>query len=367
MIGMAFWDKNSNLTDANDKFLEITGYSRKDITSGKIKLGEITPREYSNLDSKAIEEINKKGYCKPFEKEYIKKDGSRVPVLMGGASIKGITEGSVSWVIDLTERKLAEKTLHFQAALLENISDAVITTDIEFRILTWNKTAGRLYGFSCKEVVGRTLGSIIPTYYVNSSEEEVISTFRETGSWEGELKQKTKNGDVIYISSSINLIKDNKSEPPYVIVINRDYTERKKVQHELYDEHIALSRVLHHLESDREDYKNEICLNIERLFKPIIKLLKQVNGILTPKDIDILEHRLGKIIARDPNDFKSNFGKLTPREIDVCERIKTGMSSKEIAEYLHIHPETVNMHRKSIRKKLNLKNNNINLSTYLCS
>ena len=122
MIGIIFWDVNGNILEANDAFLEIVGYTQEDMVPDKIGWKDITPAEYHHLDEQGIEEIAAAGICTPFEKEYIRKDGSRVPVLVGGAILEGYEDRGVCFVINIsdavaaaTQRKRMEHALAEQA------------------------------------------------------------------------------------------------------------------------------------------------------------------------------------------------------------------------------------------------------------
>jgi PAS domain S-box-containing protein len=115
MIGILFWDLSGNITEANNAFLEMVGYTREDLLLGKVHWKKMTPVEYNYLDEKGIQELAATGICSPFEKEYIRKDGSRIPVLMGGAVLEGYQDKGVCFVIDITERKRMEEALFKQA------------------------------------------------------------------------------------------------------------------------------------------------------------------------------------------------------------------------------------------------------------
>lgn len=115
IIGIFFWRLNGNIEEANDAFLRITGYSREEMLSGEVYWSSLTPQEYSTVDQHALEELRQKGVCSLYEKEYIRKDGNRVPVLIGAAFFEGSTETGVAFVLDLTERKKAEERIRFMA------------------------------------------------------------------------------------------------------------------------------------------------------------------------------------------------------------------------------------------------------------
>ncbi|MBD2179632.1 PAS domain S-box protein [Planktothrix sp. FACHB-1355] len=115
MIAMGFWDKNGYVSDANDAFLELIGYSRSDFFAKKLHWKDITPPEYIAREGLNNKDISQFGSCATYEKEYIRKDGSYVPVLLGGASFEDTSSGGVFFAIDLTERKKLENRLRQQA------------------------------------------------------------------------------------------------------------------------------------------------------------------------------------------------------------------------------------------------------------
>ena len=86
IIGVLFWDQGGRITEANDAFLQIVGYSRQDLLSDKARWTGMTPPEYRAADAHAIEELARSGTIQPYEKEFIRKDGGRVAVLVAGAA-----------------------------------------------------------------------------------------------------------------------------------------------------------------------------------------------------------------------------------------------------------------------------------------
>ncbi len=106
--GVAFWKADGEVTGGNDAFLRLVGYSRQDLQEGRINLAELTAPEYADAHRRSRAEIAASGVCTPHEKEYIRKDGSRVPLLIGGASFEDNPEEGVSFLLDLTDRKKLE-------------------------------------------------------------------------------------------------------------------------------------------------------------------------------------------------------------------------------------------------------------------
>src|SRR5215831_7230387 len=114
IIGIFIWDFDGRIIEANDAFLRMVGYDRDDLVSDRMRWTELRPSEWSPADPvilRAKAELRTTGTCKAFEKEYLRKDGTRVPVLLGAATFGGGSEQGVGFVIDLTERKQAEEHL----------------------------------------------------------------------------------------------------------------------------------------------------------------------------------------------------------------------------------------------------------------
>jgi two-component system, cell cycle sensor histidine kinase and response regulator CckA len=117
MIGIAFWN-GAKMTDANDTLLTMLGYTRQDLADGLLSHGRLTPPGFEELDRRAREETRIRGSCTPYEKEFYRKDGSRIPVLVGGARLGDDMSDAVFFVLDLTERRRAEDRLR-QAERIE--------------------------------------------------------------------------------------------------------------------------------------------------------------------------------------------------------------------------------------------------------
>jgi DNA-binding CsgD family transcriptional regulator len=152
----------------------------------------------------------------------------------------------------------------------------------------------------------------------------------------------------------------------------RAYEELQVANGRLLDEHkammeknIALQTILDHLERERMEYRRDICTSIDHALTPAIKKLRGREGIAGSRDLAALEDALDSIIGGGIDTFENNYHKLTPREAEICASIAQGRTSKEIADGLHLSVQTVHKHRESIRRKLQVQNLDINLSTFL--
>ncbi len=104
-----FWKTNGQVTGSNDAFLRLVGYTREDLEAGKINWMALTPPEYAENDRRAFKEVADFGSCTTYEKEYIRKDGSRAPILVGAAVFEDDPTEGVCFVVDLSERKKLEQ------------------------------------------------------------------------------------------------------------------------------------------------------------------------------------------------------------------------------------------------------------------
>ncbi|GJG95302.1 AAA family ATPase [Cupriavidus pauculus] len=108
IIGIIGWNASGDIHEANDAFLRMVGYERDDLVSGRVRWVDLTPQEYRQGSAHALMEARRTGRAQPYEKEYIRKDGSRVPVIVGLAAFETGGKKGVAFVLDLTERKQAE-------------------------------------------------------------------------------------------------------------------------------------------------------------------------------------------------------------------------------------------------------------------
>jgi len=108
VVGICLWDLYGQVLEANDTFLSMLQYNRGDVVSGRLRWTDLTPAEWRERDERAVAELCSTGTFQAFEKEYFRKDGSRTPVLIGGALFEESGNEAVAFVLDLTERKRAE-------------------------------------------------------------------------------------------------------------------------------------------------------------------------------------------------------------------------------------------------------------------
>jgi PAS domain S-box-containing protein len=131
---------------------------------------------------------------------------------------------------DITQRKHVEEQNRFQANLVASVADAIIATDMQLNIRSWNTGAETMYGWKEEEVLGQPAKEILDTDFVENTREAVTKQIMEQGYWQGEVSQLRRDGTRIPTLSSVSLYKDSEGKPAGVVAVNRDITERKQAE-----------------------------------------------------------------------------------------------------------------------------------------
>src|SRR6185436_5674193 len=149
VVGIVMWNLEGAITGANDAFLRMVQYDREDLASGRVRWTDLTPAEWHDRDERARAELQATGIFQPFEKEYVRKDGGRVSVLLGGALFEGSGNEGVAFVIDLSDQKRAERALRRSEAFLAEGQHLSQTGSFSWRVatdeITWSEQLYRIY------------------------------------------------------------------------------------------------------------------------------------------------------------------------------------------------------------------------------
>src|SRR5438876_675718 len=122
IIGVVITDFDGPIFEANDAFLDMVGYSRDDLMAGRLQWTALTPPEWHAATQRGMAQIRAIGRCDSYEKEFSRKDGTRVPALVGGAAFEETRTHAVAFVVDLSERRRAEEALQRAHAELAHIT-----------------------------------------------------------------------------------------------------------------------------------------------------------------------------------------------------------------------------------------------------
>ncbi|SHI94870.1 PAS domain S-box-containing protein [Hymenobacter daecheongensis DSM 21074] len=160
LIGIIFWDLDNPLVmDANDQYLSIIGYSREELRAGLINWQTMTPPEFAALDEQATAELDRTGTHRPYEKEYVHKDGRRVAVLLGGSFTEpGTTRKGISFCLDITAQKEAQRLADVRerefSAMANSISQLAWMAEPDGHIFWYNARWYEYTGTTLEEMVG---------------------------------------------------------------------------------------------------------------------------------------------------------------------------------------------------------------------
>ncbi len=145
--------------------------------------------------------------------------------------------------------------------------------------------------------------------------------------------------------------------------LRRSQTKLQKQALALEQKNIALREIIAQIEIEKRKIKEDIATNVDTVLSPILEGLK--NGKTSQKYVQLLEHHLKGLASSFGSRVKENSTRLTPREIEICSMIRGGLKSKDISRLLSISNQTVEKHRKNIRRKFGILNRGINLIAFL--
>jgi len=242
LIGIVIGDDRGFVTEANDAFVDMLGYSRDELLSGRILWKDLTPQEWRDGDARDISQRTASGVGQLHEKEYIRNDGTRVAVLVGTALLDGEATKSISFVLDLTERKLAQAEIarlreervtdaKFRG-LLETAPDAMIVAAEGGAIVLVNHRFETLFGYARSEVVGRPIELLIAADDRDAAQLSALAYFRNLGRRPGgerlEIDARRKDGTKFPIEVSLSFVETPGG--PLVSCAIRDITDRRRAE-----------------------------------------------------------------------------------------------------------------------------------------
>jgi PAS domain S-box-containing protein len=161
IIGIFIGDSRGRIIEANDAVLEMLGYGHDDVISGRMRWTKLTPTEWSRADEDALAQLGMTGTCRPYEKEYYCKDGSRIPVLVGGAFFERKADEGVVFVIDMSDHKRAKEALRESEAKIRRLVDSniigIFIWDFDGRILEANDEFLRMVGHDREDLLAESI------------------------------------------------------------------------------------------------------------------------------------------------------------------------------------------------------------------
>ncbi|MEP0915525.1 PAS domain S-box protein [Leptolyngbya sp. DQ-M1] len=237
MIPIAIWEEE-RLSDANDAFLNLVGYTRSELESGQLSWRNLTPPEWAERDSRAFTESVTQGYCTPFEKEYLHKDGRRIPILLGGGAFSIGLPSGICFAIDLSQLKQTEANLREADVLLSSALAAGSIYTWRWRIqedLTFTNAAlANLFGVD-PEAAARGLPIKFFLEGVHPDDREPVSAAIQTAIATGEdyfaeYRVRSASGEERWVAARGRVEYDADGTPISFLGALSDITERKQTE-----------------------------------------------------------------------------------------------------------------------------------------
>jgi PAS domain S-box-containing protein len=277
---------------------------------------------------------------------------------------------------EVTERKRAEHELRKFKTITDKASYGAAISDLEGHLLYVNDAFAQMHQYSPEKLIGMHL-SIFHNKEQMLKVNELNKKLKKEKSYVAEeVWHKRKDGSVFPTLMSATLIFHEK-QPLYLSATAIDITERKRAEIELEkseselkkqkmaleQKNIALGEIIAQIEIEKRKIKEDILTNANIVLSPILEKLRE--GDSTQKDLSLFQHHIDGLTSSYGTKITDKELLLTPKEIEICNLVKAGFASKDISRFLNISRQTVEGHRKKIRRKLGLANKNINLTTYL--
>jgi PAS domain S-box-containing protein len=247
IIGVAFWNLNGEISEANDLFLETIGYTREDLCRGEVDWKKLTPPEYAAKDAKAIDELLATGTCTPFEKEYVRKDGERVAVLIGSALFDVEKQTGSSFILDITERKQNEERLREYEKVVEGLEEMIVVVDRDYRYLLANRAFLKYRGVEWEDLVGHLAPELLAEGVFENVVKEKLDECLRGKPVQYEMKYcYPQHGERDLLISYFPI--EGRAGIDRVACVLQDITERKKAEAALRESETRFRQIAENIE-----------------------------------------------------------------------------------------------------------------------
>ena len=329
ILGIFIANLEGEIVEANRAFLQMFQYDRQDLVSGRLRWEDMTPAELRERDQRAVTEALATGFFQPYEKQFFRKDGSRLPVLLGGALFQDSNEG-VSFVLDLSEQKRAEAKIREQEMEFRQMVDLVPQ-----HVAVFGPNGERLYancvtldyvGLSLEEW-RQTLGhSFRSSLFVHPDDQErVARDFNANRSTDSacELELRVRKGDGTYrwFLVRFNPLRDDQGQITRWYVASTDIEDRKQAEDRLRSENVALRE-----EIDKASMFEEIVGTspaLKTVLSRISKVAPSDSTVLITGETGTGKELVARAIHRRSNRASRAFVSVncsaTPRELIASE------------------------------------------------
>jgi PAS domain S-box-containing protein len=380
-IGIGLASADGKVISCNKAMENITGYSVEELK--KINLVDTyeNPEERKAL----IEAVTRHGGVANFPAVLKRKDGTPYHALLTLSRFRNLGGEDLfqTICIDITERKRVEETLREQTIrnelILQTAMDGFFIVDVDGKVIKANHAASLIFGYSMEELVGMNIRNLEASESPQETAECIDRVMKE-GPDRFETKHRRKDGQIVELEVSPNFLET--AEESFIFCFFRDVTERKRAEQALLEReeeleiktsnleevNTALRVLLKRREQDKTELEEKVLFNTKELVMPYVEKLKRSGLDERQKACaSILESNLNDIVSPFSSRLSSLYLNFTPAEMQVANLVRYGKTTKEIAELLNVSTQTIDSHRKNIRRKMGIRNRKANLRTHLLS
>jgi len=365
--------KTGILADCNQAAVKLMGWTKSEIVGSHQK--KLHPPE--KLDGK---------FTKSFKKHLSGGDILEAKIINKTGEIRDVTikAGRINiskkdYILanfrDVTEQKKIERELKIKSFSVESAINPIAINDLNGKFIYVNPAFLKMMGYDNDSKILEMMPTDISADQEYTS--TIISSVKKNGGWRGAERIKKKDGSIIDAELFSSLIKDDKQKPICIMASFIDITKQKRIEAALEksqkgihngemiikQKNFALAELIEHLERAKTKTKEDIAINIREFIMPILHKLRAKGS--PPKYIDLLEHHFYELTSSFGRSIIDKQNKLTPREIEICSLIESGLSSKEISKLINVSIQTIDKHRINIRNKLGLVHKKANLASFL--
>lgn len=231
-LGIALTDMSGRYIEFNAAFERICGYSAEELK--KLDYWTLTPKKYSANEAQQLNLLQSAGHYGPYEKEYIRKDGSRIPIRLNGMLITNSRGEQYIWSIieDISDRKRIEENLRIAATAFE-AQVGILVTDADGRILRVNKSFAATTGYSTEDLAGQTPRALKSGRHDSAFYAAMWQAIDRSGTWQGEIWNRRKNGEIFPTWLTITAVKAADHVVTHYVGTQTDISEIKQAEDEI--------------------------------------------------------------------------------------------------------------------------------------
>ncbi len=257
-------------------------------------------------------------------------------------------------------------------AIFMSVGEGILLVDEDLEIVKANQHACEMYGMQQQNIVGTDIRSLTE----EAGADLLALYFQEL--IEGQRKSACVT--CLYVDgktfpATVTLTRSDLDGKKYWSIVVRDDTNQKTMETQLREEkrqieemNLTLKTVMKSIEQDRKDFENRVASKIRTSLLPGLRKIDEASEATVRKSyLSVFEEQLLSLTTGFENELDAGLLKLTRTEMEVCRLIQAGCSSKDICDAMKLSFDTIQTHRKNIRRKLSLNGKKLNLHAFLTS